>query len=229
MFTRLSRLSRLGPLRWSRCARIGWERRPACGVCGVRAPLYVRGRRRRWRSVDHGLLMVFREADLLRVRCAQHGVVIAAVPWARHGAGHTRPFDETVAWFAACAPKSVIAELLRINWRTVGSILSRVMPERDAEDGDRLHGVRRIGIDEVSFKKGRRYPTIAVDHDTGRLLYVAEGRCNQSVPGFFDVLGRERSALITHASADGAGWIAAVLAERAPQAKLCLDPFHVVK
>lgn len=173
--------------------------------------------------------MVFREADLLRVRCAQHGVVIAAVPWARHGAGHTRPFDETVAWFAACAPKSVIAELLRINWRTVGSILSRVMPERDAEDGDRLHGVRRIGIDEVSFKKGRRYPTIAVDHDTGRLLYVAEGRCNQSVPGFFDVLGRERSALITHASADGAGWIAAVLAERAPQAKLCLDPFHVVK
>lgn len=158
-----------------------------------------------------------------------HGMVIAAVPWARHGAGHTRAFDETVAWFAVCAPKSVIAELLRINWHTVGSILARVMPERDIEDGDRLDGVVRIGIDEVSFKKGHRYPTIVVDHDTGRLLFVAEGRSKESVGAFFDALGSERVGRVTHLSADGAGWIAVVLAEPAPQTKICLDPFHVVK
>ena len=206
-----------------------WERRPACGVCRARSPLYDRGRRRRWRSLDDGLLMVFLEAELPRVRCTVHGVVIAAVPWARHGAGHTRAFDETVAWFAACASKSVIAELLRINWHTVGAVLARVMPERDAEDGDRLHGVRRIGIDEVSFKKGQRYLTIVVDHDTGRLLFVTEGRSKASVAEFFDALGPGRSGLITHVSADGAGWISAVLAERAPNAKVCLDPFHLVK
>lgn len=206
-----------------------WERRPACGVCGARSPFYDRGRRRRWRSLDDGVLMVFLEAELPRVRCAVHGVVIAAVPWARHAAGHTRAFDETVAWFAVCTPKSVIAELLRINWHTVGSIPARVMPERDAEDGDRLQGVRRIGIDEVSFKKGHRYLTIVVDHDTGRLLFVAEGRCKASVAAFFDALGPARCALVTHVSADGAGWISAVLAERAPDAKVCLDPFHVVK
>lgn len=91
-----------------------WER-PACGVCGVRAPLYDRGRRRRWRSLEDGLLTVFLEAHLPRVSCAARGVVMAAVPLARHAAGHTRAFDETVAWFAACTPKSVIAELLRIN------------------------------------------------------------------------------------------------------------------
>ena len=84
----------------------------------------------------YGLPTVFLEADLPRVHCARHGVVIAAVPWARHAAGHPRPFGEMVAWFAACAPRSVIAELLRINRHTVGSILARVMPGRDAEDGD---------------------------------------------------------------------------------------------
>jgi len=206
-----------------------WERRPRCGVCGRRAALYDRGRRRRWRSLDHGVLMVFLEAELPRVSCVEHGVVIAMVPWARHGAGHTRAFDEAVAWFAACTPKSVIAQLLRINWHTVGSILARVMPERDAQDGDRLAGVTRIGIDEVSFTKGQRYLTIVLDHDSGRLLFVAQGRSKESVGAFFDVLGPERTALITHVSADGAGWITAVLAERAPKAKVCLDPFHVVK
>jgi transposase len=206
-----------------------WQRRPRCGVCRERAPLYDRGHRRRWRSLDDGLLRVYFEACLPRVTCAEHGVVIAAVPWARHGAGHTIPFDETVAWFAPGASKKLISVLLRINWHTVGSILARVMAERDGQDGDRLTAVRRIGIDEVSFAKGQKYLTVVVDHDTGRLLYVVEGRSKKTVHGFFDLLGDDRSRALTHVSADGAEWIAAVVGERAPNAALCLDPFHVVK
>ncbi|MGW9033235.1 ISL3 family transposase [Streptomyces sp. NPDC055722] len=206
-----------------------WERRPQCGVCQQRAPLYDRGHRRRWRSLDDGLLRVYLEADLPRVACPEHGVVIAAVPWARHGAGHTIPFDETVAWFAPGASKKLISVLLRINWHTVGSILARVMADRDGQDGDRLEGVTRIGIDEVSFAKGQKYLTVVVDHDTGRLLYVVEGRSKKTVHGFFDLLGAERCRALTHVSADGAEWIAAVVGERAPNAALCLDPFHVVK
>jgi transposase len=206
-----------------------WQRRPRCGVCRERAPLYDRGHCRRWRSLDEGLLRVYFEADLPRVACPEHGVVIAAVPWARHGAGHTIPFDETVAWFAPGASKKLISVLLRINWHTVGSILTRVMAERDGQDGDRLAGVTRIGIDEVSFAKGQKYLTVVVDHDSGRLLYVVEGRSKKSVHGFFDLLGAERCRTLTHVSADGAEWIATVVAKRAPNAALCLDPFHVVK
>jgi transposase len=206
-----------------------WERRPRCGICHERAPLYDRGRRRRWRSLDDGLLQVYLEAELPRVACPGHGVVIAAVPWARHGAGHTIPFDETVAWFAPGASKKLVSVLLRINWHTVGSILTRVMAERDGQDGDRLAGITRIGIDEVSFAKGQKYLTVVVDHDSGRLLYVVEGRSKTTLRRFFDLLGTERSHALTHVSADGAEWIAAVVAERASNAKLCLDPFHVVK
>jgi transposase len=206
-----------------------WERRPRCGVCRARAPLYDRGHRRRWRSLDDGLLRVYLEADLPRVTCGEHGVVIAAVPWARHDAGHTLAFDEQVAWFAVGASKKLVAELLRINWHTVGAIVTRVMKDRDGQDGDRLAGVTRVGIDEVHFAKGQRYLTVVVDHDSGRLLYVVEGRSKTSVEGFFDLLGEERSHGLTHISADGAEWIARVVEVRAPNAALCLDPFHVVK
>ena len=33
---------------------------------------------------------------------------------------------------------------------------------------DRLEGLRRIGIDEISYKRGHRYLIVVVDHDTGR-------------------------------------------------------------
>src|SRR5258708_34681959 len=45
---------------------------------------------------------------------------------------------------------------------------------------------------------------------------------------FFTALGEERCAKITQVSADGADWIAAVVAERCPNAVRGADPFHVV-
>ena len=72
-----------------------------CGRCGRRAPRYDRGEgRRRWRTLDLGLVQTFLEADAPRVNCPLHGPTVQAVPWARHGTGHTRAFDDTVAWLA---------------------------------------------------------------------------------------------------------------------------------
>lgn len=155
-------------------------------------------------------------------------MIVAAVPWARHDAGHTHAFDATVAWLATKCSKTAVTELMRIAWRTVGAILTRVWADADAA-WDRLAGVRRIGIDEISYKRGHKYLTVVVDHDSGHLLWAAPGRDAQTLRGFFDLLGAERSAQITHVSADGAPWIATVLAERCPEAIVCADPFHVVK
>ena len=79
--------------------RSGVSRR--CGRCGRRAPWYDRGEgRRRWRGLDWGTMQVVLEADAPRVNCPAHGPTVVAVPWARHHAGHTLGFDDTVAWLA---------------------------------------------------------------------------------------------------------------------------------
>jgi transposase len=91
------------------------------------------------------------------------------VPWARHGARQTRDFEDTVAWLVTQCSKTAVSQLLRIAWRTVGSIITRVVADIDAGT-DRLDGLRRIGIDEVAYKTGHRYLTVVVDHDTGRLV-----------------------------------------------------------
>jgi transposase len=207
--------------------RRGAQRR--CGRCGRRAPWYDRGEgRRRWRGLDLGELRVVVEADAPRVNCPTHGPTVVQVPWARHGAGHTRAFDDTVAWLAVQCSRTAVTELMRIAWRTVGSIITRVSADIDARV-DRFAGLRRIGIDEISYKRGYKYLTIVVDHDTGRLVWAASGRDETTLERFFDTLGPGRCARISHVSADSADWIARVVARRCPQAVQCADPFHVVK
>lgn len=204
------------------------RQRGRCGICQRRCPGFDLGAgRRRWRGLDLGPLMVFLEADAPRVRCSRHGVVVAHVPWAKHGAGHTHAFDDQVAWLTVRSSKTTVSALMRIAWRTVGAVITRVAEE--AMSGiDRFADLRRIGIDEISYKRGHKYVTVVVDHDTGRLVWAAAGRDRDTLRGFFDQLGPQRCSQITHVSADAAEWVATVVAERCPNAVQCADPFHVV-
>jgi transposase len=199
--------------RWRECDR--------CGVCRRRSPGFDLGDgRRRWRALDLGTTFAYLEAEAPRVSCREHGVVVAAVPWARHGAGFTRSFDDQVAWLSVHASKSAVAELQRIAWRTVGRIVERVSDEGRAQR-DLLAGLRRIGIDEISYRKGQRY--------SGRLVWAAAGANIKTLSEFFDLLGPQRCQQIELVLADMGAWITKAVAEHCPNAVLCVDPFHVIK
>ena len=209
-------------------ARPGWRERDRCGVCRRRCPGFDLGDgRRRWRALDLGATLAFVEADAPRVTCRRHGVVVCAVPWARHGSRFTRAFEDQAAWLAVNTSKSAVAELMRVAWRTVGAICQRVCDEAQ-RDVDLLAGLRRIGIDEISHRKGQRYLTVVVDHDSGRLVWAAAGRDRKTVERFLDELGEERCKQIELVSCDMASWIAGPVADRLPGAVRCVDPFHVV-
>jgi transposase len=209
-------------------ARPVWRERDRCGVCRRRSPGFDLGEgRRRWRALDLGTTLAFVEADAPRVSCRRHGVVVCAVPWARHRSRFTRAFEDQAAWLAVNTSKTAVAQLMRVAWRTVGGICERVADEASGEI-DLLGGLRRIGIDEISHRKGHRYLTVVVCHDTGRLVWAAAGRDRKTVEAFLDALGEERCKEIQLVSADMAAWVAGPISERCPQAELCLDPFHVV-
>lgn len=203
-----------------------WRGRSSCGVCGARSPGYdPGGGERRWRGLDLGTMRTWLEAGAPRVRCREHGVVVARVPWARHGSGFTRAFEDSVAWLVTKCSKSAVCEWMRVAWRTVGRVIERVAVDR--EDNP-LADLKRIGIDEISHRKGHRYLTVVVDHDTGRLVWAAPGRDSKTLHGFFDALGEEGCRRIEAVSADAASWIRNTVTSRRPHASLCMDPFHVV-
>jgi transposase len=154
-------------------------------------------------------------------------VVVAHVPWARPGAKCTYLLEDTCAWLAKHMALTAITVFLRLSWRTVAAIVSRVVQDLTGKT-DQLDGLTSVGIDEISYRKGHRFLTCVVDHGTGRLVWAHPGRNKETLRMFFDALGPVRSALLKHVSADGAEWIHSVVAERAPQAAICLDPYHVV-
>ncbi len=144
--------------------------RNRCGFCRKRCPRYDAGDgRRRWRSLDAGSVQIQLEAAAPRVSCGVHGVTVAAVPWARHQSGHTLFFDDQVAWLATQTSKTAITVLMRIAWRTVGAIITRVWADTEKQF-DQFAGLTRIGIDEISYKRGHKYLTCVIDHDSGRLV-----------------------------------------------------------
>jgi transposase len=206
--------------------KAGFARR--CSRCRRRCPGYdTSPAARRWRGLDLGSTQVYLQATTRRVSCREHGVVVAAVPWARPGSRFTIAFEDTCAWLVCHAALSVIAVLLRVAWRSVSDIVARVVADR-AGQLDRLAGLRRIGIDEISYRKGQRYLLVVTCHDTGRLVWAGKNRNMETLGRFFDHLGTERARQLTHVSADGAQWIHDVVTARAPAAVLCLDAFHVV-
>jgi transposase len=130
-------------------ARPNWRERDRCGVCRRRCPGFDLGEgRRRWRALDLGTTFAFVEAEAPRVSCRRHGVVVCAVPWARHGSRFTRAFEDQVCWLAVNTSKTAVAALMRIAWRTVGGICERVAAGARHEV-DLLDGLRRIGIETV--------------------------------------------------------------------------------
>jgi transposase len=100
-----------------------------------------------WRHLDLGVWRMELRAQPRRLESPEHGVRVEGVPFARHASGFTRDFEQLVAWLATRTDKSTIRGMVRIDWDTVGRIISRVCG--DQLDPDRLHNLFEIGIETV--------------------------------------------------------------------------------
>lgn len=196
--------------------------------CGVKTWARYDTSRRRWRHLDFGACRVWLEADVHRIDCVGCGRIrTEQVGWARPRARHTRDFEDLAAWLAQRMDKTGVARLLRCSWTAVDRIVGRVVA--DNIDDSRLDQLYRIGVDEISYRRGHRYLTIVADHDTGKVVWVGKDRTRAAFERFFDTLGRARTERIAAISLDASSIYLPVARERAPQATICLDPFHVIK
>lgn len=201
-----------------------------CGICGKKSPFYdiPSNINRLWRCMDIGLHRVYLCSDTVRVKCKEHGVRTAAVPWARHNSRFTIDFEHTLAWLSVNCSKEAISKFMRVSWNTVGPVISRVRKELDPHPESRFDNLRCIGIDETSYRKGHTYMTVVVNHDTGNVIWLGDGHDEIVLSEFFKLLTRKQRASIKYVSADGASWIKTCVKKYCPKAKRCLDPFHVV-
>ncbi len=201
-------------------------RKPRCGECGKRAPGYdTLPDPRLWRALAFGPVEVFLEYTMRRVACPRCGVRVEQVPWAAFGSRFTLAFEEMVAYLAQLTDQTAVTKLMGVSWRAVGNIVERIVAER--LDPTRLDGLRRIGIDEFSYRKHHRYVTTVVDHDRGKVVWTGKDKSGDTLRAFFDELGAERLAQLETITMDmSAGYLSAIR-ERAPHVTVVFDRFHV--
>ena len=181
-----------------------------------------------WRSLDFGNKIVVLRHKPHRVLCPTHGVVTAYVPWAYPHSSFTREFDQQTVWLSTHMNKSAVSNYMRITWGSIGRCISRVKNDVESDSSVRLNGLVRIGIDENAYGKGHnKFIMIVVNHDTNEVVWAKEGRSKEVIASFFECLTEEQRSTIELVSADGAEWIHDVVKQYCPNAKICIDTFHV--
>ena len=147
-----------------------------CPFCHKRCRTYDVQTRlpRTRRALDWGGTLVKIQYRTHRILCPEHGVLVADVPWAYPGSGFTKDFDLTVGWLAVYLPRSTVSEYMRIGWETVGRCVHRTLNEIKPERSRRLDHLVNIGIDETSYRKGHKYITVVVNHDTNTVVWAAQ-------------------------------------------------------
>lgn len=182
---------------------------------------------KRWRSLDLGKNKLFIECVNPRCICPQHGVKKCRIPWAFPDSDYTCAFEIHVAYGAAKLPTSFVSRQYRIKWGTVASCVGRVQKHVFPNE-NRFRKLKKLAIDEVSYKKGYKYLTTVMDLETDEIIWAFDGYGKEVLSLFFQSLSQEQLDGIEYVVADGARWITACVEEFCPKAVRCVDPFHVV-
>ena len=202
-----------------------------CPVCGKKCRVHgylTEGSF--WRGMGFGPVKVRLGARVPRVRCAEHGVPTAAVPWAEHGSRFTLDFACSATWMVKSGlGRKSVSERMRIGWETVGRLVDLVWKDLEPDVSKRLDGLVRIGVDETSCRKGHSYMATVVNHDANTAIWACKGRGEEVLDKFFAMLTPEQRASIVVVTGDGARWITDCVSEHCPNAIRCLDPFHAVE
>lgn len=137
-------------------------KRLACPACGA-AEQGIHDRvRRDWRHLDFFQFEAWLHADVPRVKCDACGKTSqVAVPWAREGScGFTLLFEAMALSLCRELPVAQAANLLRVAGKRLWTRIDHYI--KAARSRDDMSGVRQIGIDETSVKKGHEYITVVM-------------------------------------------------------------------
>ena len=201
---------------------------PRCGQCGATGRYRDTRPLRRFRHVPLWGIPVELRYEPRRVSCPRcAGVHVESMPWVSGKQRMTRALMVTLATWTRVLPWQQVARLFRCAWGTVATAVEEAVTYGLAHRD--LEGLTHIGIDEISRKRGHVYVTNVYDLERKRLVWSGEGRKEATLEAFFDFLGAEKTAALEGICCDMWQPYIDVIKDRAPQAVLVFDKFHLVR
>jgi len=205
-----------------------WGASAKCPECGQGCSIYDCAPERTWRHLDTMQFQTLVRVRVPRANCPEHGVKTMAVPWAQPQGRFTLLFEHFVIdVLLASASVSHACELLGLGWETVHEIMQRAV-ERGLERRQ-LEGLKHLGMDEKSFKRGQSYITLLTDLDQARVLEVVEDRTKEAAEKVWESLTPAQKEEVEAVAVDMWEPFVQTVEEQLPGADVVHDKFHVSK
>jgi transposase len=203
-------------------------RPPRCPECSG-LDVVCRGRcTRDFKAPPIGCKKVVVRLAIQRVECRACGLVRQVkVGFADVRRSFTKRLEKYVLCLLQSATIQDVAAAVGLGWDAVKDIQKRSLLQRFRLP--RLKGVRRIAIDEISIGKGHRYLTVVLDLDTGRVLFVGEGKGADALKPFWRRVSRCKQCKIRSVAIDMSPAYIAAVGANLPKARIVFDRFHIVQ
>ena len=218
--------ARLGRVKIVRVERR--EGRHECPDCGRRheAGVFSEAEPIRLRDCSIGDYETFVEVRPVRLACCG-GTRVERLPFAMPNFRMTRRFFERIAALCTRLPIEAVARMARLSWATVAKVDGRAIELALGDRSQVLEELRWIGVDEVSRTGGRVYFTIVTNLNTGRVVWIGDGKGRRGLVSFLRALGPKGRRRVRRGVSD-LGY-QPILATRLPRAIHILDRFHIVQ
>lgn len=163
-----------------------------------------------------------------RVECRDCGLVRRVkIGFARLHKRYTKSLEKHVLVLLCSATIKDVAALVGLSWNVVKGIQKRRLLKRFRLP--RLKGVRRIAIDEISIAKGHKYLTVVLDLDSGKSLFVGDGKGSDALKPFWNRVKRCKQCKIRSVAIDMSPAYISAVSANLPKARIVFDRFHIVK
>ena len=203
------------------------KRKIKCPCCGKHTLVKNGYRYRNIVTLPVGMKPTVLHMKVQRYKCKECGYDQQEnISFTTGGRSYTHRFARFVVDLLKGATLQQVASWLHVSWDTVKEIHSTYLKGHYAPPS--LDGVEFIGIDEFAVLKGHKYKTIVVDLVSGRILYVGDGKSEQSLEKFWKRV-RKKGVKIKYVSTDMSEAFINSVRNNAPEAVLVFDHFHVVK
>ena len=162
------------------------------------------------------------------IYCPTHGRVQETIPWAPAYSRITYRLEWRLCALCQIMTQKAAAEVLKMPPSTLSDLLHRIITR--VRHRHKIRGLVTLGVDEISFLKGRKFATLVYDLDRARVLWVGLGKGRETIDRFFsDALSKGQKARILWASCDMSRAYTEAIKHHCPNATLVIDRFHVVK
>jgi transposase len=210
---------------------IGIERRSeeiVCPRCGGREVIRRGTVERTLKTVPIGRKAVFLKVTVQRVWCRQcRTVQQTPLGISDPYRSYTKAFERYARDLCRSMTILDVACHLGVSWDVIKDIVQRYLTAKFGKPN--VKNVRILAIDEIALRKGQRYLTVVLNWETGRVLFVGDGKGAEALKPFWAMLGKRRRKRVQAVAIDmGPAYIEAVR-EALPQAAIVFDHFHVVK